>query len=104
MKKLLTGLLALSVATIASAAPGAPQKIKAAATPASGAHAALGTPAEAVTGKTTRLAAPRAAEAQAVTPPCDFTFDTYELAQFSKIDANGDGLDLLPECRRAVGQ
>lgn len=75
MKKLLTGLLALSVATIASAAPGAPQKIKAA-TPASGAHAALGTPAEAVTGKTTRLAAPRAAEAQAVTPPCDFTFDT----------------------------
>lgn len=91
MKKLLTGLLALSVATIASAAPGAPQKIKAAATPASGAHAALGTPAEAVTGKTTRLAAPRAAEAQAVTPPCDFTFDTYELAQFSKIDANGDG-------------
>lgn len=91
MKKLLTGLLALSVATIASAAPGAPQKIKAAATPASGAHAALGTHVEAVPGKNARLAAPRAAEAQAVTPPCDFTFDTYELAQFSKIDANGDG-------------
>ena len=35
MKKRLTGRLALSVATLASAAPGAPLKMKAAATPSS---------------------------------------------------------------------
>ena len=91
MKELLTGLLALSVAAAASAAPGAPQKIKAAATPAYGAHTALGTPVVAVAGKTVRLAAPFSRAAEAVTPPCEFTFDSSELAQFSKIDANGDG-------------